>query len=183
MWKKTSQNHPAERSEAVQKRDQDLEIVQRFTQDRKRTKKGHVTPGCHELDQGYCAFLHKLYQDQIGILDKGHTFPIKRGVMQGDVLSPLLFNSTLEAAIQEWKFRLSDRHGIAVEGHDGADPVTNVRVKLRLRLFDASVSPSLLYSLDSCPLIACQLEKLNVVQRRMIRQVVGWVSARDMTLE
>ena len=36
----------------------------------------------------------------------GKTFPIQRGVKQGDVISPLLFNAGLEHAMRKWKLRL-----------------------------------------------------------------------------
>ena len=36
----------------------------------------------------------------------GKTFPIQRGVKQGDVISPFLFNAGLEHAMRKWKLRL-----------------------------------------------------------------------------
>ena len=49
--------------------------------------------------------LASLYHDQVGVV-QGQTFPIKRGVKQGDVLSPLLFNAGLEYAMRKWKLRV-----------------------------------------------------------------------------
>ena len=37
---------------------------------------------------------------------QGPQFPIKRGVKQGDVLSPLLFNAGLEHAMKKWELRV-----------------------------------------------------------------------------
>ena len=48
---------------------------------------------------------NSLYHDQVGLVQGGQ-FPIKRGVKQGDVLSPLLFNAGLEHAMRKWKFRI-----------------------------------------------------------------------------
>ena len=50
-----------------------------------------------------------------------------------------------------------------------------VPVKLRLRLFDATVSPTVLYGLSVLPLTRAQLDKLDALQRRMLRNIVGWV--------
>ena len=55
----------------------------------------------------------------------------------------------------------------------------HVDVRLRLKLFDAAVSASVLYSLDTCPITASQLKKLDAVQNRMLRRIVGWVSFED----
>ena len=51
----------------------------------------------------------------------------------------------------------------------------NISIKLRLRLFDSTVSPSLLFGLAVLPLQALCMEKLNIVQRKMMRKIVGWV--------
>ena len=61
--------------------------------------------------------------------------------------------------------------------HSHRETLQNKRVPLhlRLRLFNSTVSPSALYSLSSTPLTACQLEKLDITQRRMLRRIVGWV--------
>ena len=44
-----------------------------------------------------------LYHDQVGLVE-GNQFPIKRGVEQGHVVSPLLFNAGLEHAMRKWTF-------------------------------------------------------------------------------
>ena len=49
----------------------------------------------HGLPNGYCKLLREIYRDQVGVLDEETRFPIARGVGQGDVLSPLLFNCAL----------------------------------------------------------------------------------------
>ena len=59
----------------------------------------------------------------------------------------------------------------------------HVNVKLRLKLFDATVSPTALYSLNTCPLTVVQLKKREAVQNRMLRRIVGWVSFSGETWE
>ena len=49
--------------------------------------------------------LASLYHDQVGCV-QGRQFPIKRGVKQGEVLSPLLSNACLEHAMRKWKLRI-----------------------------------------------------------------------------
>ena len=49
-----------------------------------------------------------------------------------------------------------------------------VPVGLRLRLFDAVVSPSVLFALSVLPVGKCDLQQLQVLQRRMLRLIVGW---------
>ena len=53
----------------------------------------------------YLKLLAALYCNQTGDVN-GKTFPIQRGVKQGDVISPLLFNAGLEHAMRKWKLRL-----------------------------------------------------------------------------
>ena len=50
-----------------------------------------------------------------------------------------------------------------------------VLIKLRLKLFGEIVSPSLLFGLSVLPLCQSHLEKINIVQRKMLRKIVGWV--------
>ena len=45
----------------------------------------------------------------------GRPFDIQRGVKQGNILSPMLFNAALECALRKWKGKC-EHHGIAT-GH------------------------------------------------------------------
>lgn len=59
----------------------------------------------------------------------------------------------------------------------------HVSVKLRLKLFNAAVTPAALYSLETCPLSHNQLEQLDITQRKMMRRIVGWVYDADDSWE
>ena len=49
----------------------------------------------------------------------------------------------------------------------------HVPLVLRLKLFDAMVSPAMLFGLATLPLTKGCLQKLGVVQKRMLRSIVG----------
>ena len=55
----------------------------------------------------------------------------------------------------------------------------NVSDKLRLKLFDAVVSPTLLYGLATVPVGEAHLRKVDVLQRKMVRNIAGWVRKPD----
>lgn len=62
--------------------------------------------------------------------------------------------------------------------HKHRDVLTdkNISIRSRLKLFDSTITPTLLYRLLQIPLLQHQCSKLDSLQRRMLRQVVGWVS-------
>ena len=104
----------------------------------------HGAPyGAQGLDEGYCAMLERLYDKQEGILGDERRFPSNSGVRQGDVLSPLLFNSELESAIQSWKRKLSSNHGVALIPDAEAERMTNIRFADDLLLFATSMEEAL----------------------------------------
>ena len=55
----------------------------------------------------------------------------------------------------------------------------HVSPRFRLKLFHASVSPTAMFGLASLPLTQKFLRKLGVLQRRMLRSIVGWVRKPD----
>ena len=56
---------------------------------------------------------------------------------------------------------------------------THVSRRLRLKLFHATVFPTAMFGLVSLLLTQKHLHKLDVVQRRMLRSIVGWVRVPD----
>ena len=50
----------------------------------------------------------------------------------------------------------------------------NVSIKLRLKLFDSVVSPSLLFGLHVLPFSKSNMYKIMICQRKMIWKMVGW---------
>ena len=66
-----------------------------------------------------------------------------------------------------------------------AQALTNkhISIKLRLRLFDAVITPTVLYALDTAPLSQALLNKLNTTQRCMLRRMVGWICYETDTWE
>ena len=50
----------------------------------------------------------------------------------------------------------------------------HVSLKNRLKLFQAVVTPAVLYGLSTLPLFDKQFADLDVVQRGMLRSIVGW---------
>jgi len=55
----------------------------------------------------------------------------------------------------------------------------DISVRLRLKLFQAVVSPTVLFGLTTLPLTTCQKHQLDAVQRRMLRSIVGWAKPVD----
>ena len=48
-------------------------------------------------------------------------------------------------------------------------------LKLRLKFLNAVVTPAMLFSLHTLAPTKVQLENINVLQRKMLRSIVGWV--------
>jgi len=53
-----------------------------------------------------------------------------------------------------------------------------ISIEVRLRLFDAVVTPTILFGLMTMPLTASDLNQLDTIQRR-IRSLLGWVRVQD----
>lgn len=234
------------------------------------------------VPEPYIQLLAVLYNNQTGSVNGSRYFNIRRGVKQGDIISPMLFNAGLEIAFRSWKTKLSN-HGILL-GDDMprftntryADDIMtfaksdtelafmiealvdelaktglhlngkktkimtnenvqfqylevagemvaiipnldshrylgrsmagnlfnrtavkikhrlqagwykfsrhsktltnrNISIKLRLKLFDSVVTPTILFGLTALPLHQSHLDKINVTQRKMLRKIAGWV--------
>ena len=87
------------------------------------------------IDDGYLDLLMEMYQDQTGAVPGSEKFSIQRGVRQGDVLSPLLFNAVLEDAVRKWKLKLTNE-GLRL-GQDTR--LTNLRYADDLKIFATSL--------------------------------------------
>ena len=103
------------------------------------------------VPHAYLKLIASLYHDQVGLV-QGKQFPIKRGVKQGDVLSPLLFNAGLEHAMRKWKLRV--QHCGLYCGGD--ELLTNVRYADDLMLYARSCS-------DLATMVECLVEELAAV--------------------
>lgn len=51
---------------------------------------------------------------------------------------------------------------------------THVSLAKRLQIFDVCVSPSMMFALILLPLTRTEIEELDVLQRKMLRRIVGW---------
>ena len=96
------------------------------------------------VPQPYIALLRAIYSSQSGAVHGGRPFDIQRGVKQGDILSPLLFNAALECALRKWKGKC-EHHGIAMDHHER---LTNIRYADDLMLYARSL-PALVEMIET----------------------------------
>ena len=78
----------------------------------------------HGIGDSMIHTLKDLYSREEGRIDDQHCFPINRGVKQGDIVSPVIFNAALETAFKRWKHRLL-HHGLLL--NNGSSRITNIR--------------------------------------------------------
>ena len=51
----------------------------------------------------------------------------------------------------------------------------HVPIKLRLKLFDAVVSPCALFGMSVLPIYQKMMDEFDITRRKMLRKMVGWV--------
>jgi len=86
------------------------------------------------VSSSYRYLLQQIYKDQIGVLSDDISFGIDRGVRQGDILSPILFNSVLEKALADWKMKIKSC-GFYLKESFNQEPLTNIRFADDLLVF------------------------------------------------
>lgn len=59
------------------------------------------------VPQNYLNLPRAICSGQVGTVEGHAPFDIERGVKQGDILSSLLFNASLEEALSKWKIRVA----------------------------------------------------------------------------
>ena len=124
--------------------------------------------------------MRRLYEHQYGVVGDGVRFPINRGVRQGDVLSPLLFNAVLEAALRKWRSVLFG-HGVAMSDDVGIERMTNIRFADDLLLF-AKTMEEAVEMLDALTVTLKRYGlELNVKKTKMLSAAV--VSDDTMFIE
>ena len=107
------------------------------------------------LPRGYKDLLALLYRDQQGTLLSGDRFDIQRGVKQGDVLSPLLFNAALDVALRRWTAQLQTQ-GIEL---NSAEFLTHVCFADDLIVYARSAK-DLIYMVDA---LTAELARVGLV--------------------
>ena len=59
----------------------------------------------------------------------------------------------------------------------------HVGIKLRLALFDAAISASMTYGMETCPLTGQQLEQTDITQRKCTGQLLDGTTLRTIPLQ
>ena len=77
------------------------------------------------LDEPHLNLIACLYANQHASVDGSSAFRIQRGVKQGDIISPLLFNIALQLAFDNWKLNHLGHHGWLL--NDSLERLSNTR--------------------------------------------------------
>ena len=108
----------------------------------------------------------------------GDLIEVLRGRQNQKYLGKKLFGDLRKRAMVD----LQNRRQIAwMKFNEHGDTLLNRHVssRLRLKLFDSVIIPTILFGLLTCPLTSNQLQKLEVVRNRMLRSIVGWAAGRQ----
>ena len=139
----------------------------------------------HGVESGYISLLKLIYRKQIGQANGSRTFPIRRGVRQGDVLSAILFNCVLDIAFESWKSKL-DTHGL-YWGY-GLERLTNTRYADDILLYAKSLSELQTMAellIEELQLVGLQLNasKTKILRSDMIHEKDTNVNVVDISSE
>ena len=55
----------------------------------------------------------------------------------------------------------------------------SISIKLRMKLFEATVTPCILFGMSALPIYQCMMDKIDATRRKMLRKMVGWVRYPD----
>ena len=88
-------------------------------------------------------------------------------------LGKLLCTSATERVVTEFRNRKRAAWA-AFAKHKAVLLDHNVSLKLRLKYFDASIDPAILFGTPVMPMTKVQLQEMDRIQKKMLRRIVGW---------
>eukprot|EP00973_Karenia_brevis_P007172 972592-Karenia_brevis.AAC.1 len=107
-------------------------------------------------------------------------------VLSGDHCHKYLGRKLNLGSKQRQQFEIDFRHKQAWAAyHKFQHCLVNhqISLKLRLKLFDAVIPPTALFGLGAITMTAHQRESFGILQRKMLRNIVGWSRKADETWE
>ena len=122
------------------------------------------------VDEAHASLLQELYWGQTGQVGTSDVFQLFRGVRQGDVLSPCLFNAVMEMVFNRWKDRLTTQ-GWEFPGQ--AERFTNIRFADDVLLYARSLE-------DAKTMLSLLIEEFQAVGLQLNAAKTKILSSRDV---